>query len=140
MKNPFLRVVLGLIILFVVLQTIGASSEAEQNLSINQHIIEQLKALRGADKFTDLPGYDTKEEKQRLQNHLDNMLDKIIVGIEKNPKKSWLVSEMKPTIQEIYLEDTEARDRFVAYTQQVFGIVGATISGSEFSEYMFSLK
>ena len=68
------------------------------------------------------------------------MLDKIILGIEQNPKKSWLVSVMKPTIQEIYLEDTEARERFVEYIQKIFGIVGATISGTEFSEYMFYLK
>jgi hypothetical protein len=68
------------------------------------------------------------------------MIDRPISGVKKHPLKSWVVSEMEPTIKEVYLEDTEARERFINYTNQIFEILGVEVNGNEFAKYLFFLK
>lgn len=140
MKRWLSRIILFLVAFSAIVFAINAATESEQNLTISEQTIDQLRALRNQDKFNDLPGYDTKEEKNRLQNHLNLMIDRLISGVKEHPLKSWVVSEMEPTIKEVYLEDTEARQRFIDYTNQIFEILGVAVNGNEFAKYLFFLK
>lgn len=140
MKRWLSRMILTLSALWLLAWAINALTQEDQPLIISEQTIEQLRVLRTQDKFTDLPGYDTKEEKERLQNHLNHLLDRLISGVMQHPLKSWVVSEMEPAISEVYLEDTEARERFVDYINQTFAILGVTVNGNEFAQYLFFLK
>jgi hypothetical protein len=62
-KRWLSRIILFLLAFSVVVFAINAATEVEQNLTISEQTIDQLRILRNQDKFTDLPGYDTEEEK-----------------------------------------------------------------------------
>jgi hypothetical protein len=98
-------------------------------LSIGVHSIEALRDLRDQDKFADLPGYDTKQEKSRCSRAVNELLDRLIAGIEANPRKSWVLEQFIPTLRAACKEDTEARERFGPYLEAVMDILG--IDGSD---------
>ena len=102
-------------------------------LSITANTIQQLQALRQQAKFTDLPGEDTKAERDRNEGNLNELLDRIIVGISTHPNKRWVILQMSPTVDKIYLEDTEARERFVDYLVQINNAVGISSTNGAFA-------
>lgn len=102
-------------------------------LSITANTIQQLQALRQQAKFTDLPGEDTKAERDRNEGNLNELLDRIIAGISAHPNKRWVVLQMSPTVDKIYLEDTEARERFVDYLVQINNAVGILSTDGAFA-------
>lgn len=102
-------------------------------LSITANTIQQLQALRQQAKFTDLPGEDTKAERDRNEGNLNELLDRIIVGISTHPNKRWVILQMSPTVDKIYLEDTEARERFVDYLVQINNAVGISSTDGAFA-------
>ena len=98
-------------------------------LPIGASSIEALQALRKQDKFADLPGYDAQQEKLRCSNAVNELLDRLIAGIEANPRKSWVLEQFTPTLRAACKEDTEARERFGPYLEAVMDILG--IDGSD---------
>jgi hypothetical protein len=102
-------------------------------LSITANTIEQLQALRQQAKFTDLPGEDTKAERDRNEGNLNELLDRIIAGISVHPNKRWVILQMSPTVDKVYFEDTEARERFVDYLVQINNAVGISSTNGAFA-------
>jgi len=57
----------------------------DEPLSITASTIEQLQFLRKQAKFADLPGEDTKAERDRNESNLNELLDRIIAGLSAHP-------------------------------------------------------
>src|SRR5688572_26281075 len=98
-------------------------------LNISTHNVEALRDLRRQDKFADLPGYETDQEKLRCSHAVNELLDRLIAGVEQNPRKSWVLEQFIPTLRAACKEDTEARERFGPYLETVMDILG--IDGSD---------
>jgi hypothetical protein len=109
----------------------GSSLELQLGfpLSIAAHNVEALRDLRRQDKFADLPGYETDQEKARCSDAVNELLDRLIAGVEANPRKSWVLEQFVPTLRAACKEDTEARERFGPYLEAVMDILG--IDGSD---------
>jgi Domain of unknown function (DUF4844) len=105
----------------------------DEPLSITENTALQLRSLRQQAKFTDLPGKDTEAERGRNEDNLNELLDRIIVGISANPSKRWVILQMSPTVDKMYLEDTEARERFIDYLVQINKIVGISSTNGAFA-------
>jgi Domain of unknown function (DUF4844) len=108
----------------------------EQALSVTSETLVKLLALRESDTFADLPGVEPSVERARMKATLNELLSQLIQGIEANPRKSWVVAQMKPTVQKIYLEDTEARERFVGYLHDVLVILEIESTNGAFFQYL----
>lgn len=107
----------------------------DQQLTVTPVTIQKLQALRQSDTFADLPSVNIVEEKIRLQGALNELLGRLISGLETHPNKLWVIEQMKPTVQNIYLEDTEGRERFVNYLGQIMGITGIVSTNGAFIRY-----
>jgi hypothetical protein len=105
----------------------------DEPLSIAASTIEQLQSLRKQAKFADLPGEDTKAERDRNESNLNELLDRIIAGLSAHPTKRWVILQMSPTVDKMYLEDTEARERFVDYLVQINDAVGISSTNGAFA-------
>jgi isochorismate hydrolase len=102
-------------------------------LSISSTTIRQLAQLRANAKFTDLPGNDTRQERERNESNLNELLDRLVAGLTTHPSKRWVILQMEPTVERMYLEDTEARERFVDYLVEVNKIVGISSTDGAFA-------
>jgi hypothetical protein len=105
----------------------------DEPLSIAASTLEQLQSLRKQAKFADLPGEDTKAERDRNESNLNELLDRIIAGLSAHPTKRWVILQMSPTVDKMYLEDTEARERFVDYLVQINDAVGISSTNGAFA-------
>ena len=109
---------------------------APMQLRINDEIISKLKALRAEPKFLDLPGTPAAEERDRLEPLINSLLDRLVSGVEANPTDAWVLQQMDPTVEGFHLEDTEARERSIAYIEKVFNILGIPNDRGTFRKYM----
>ena len=105
----------------------------DEPLSITANTVQQLRSLRQQPKFTDLPGEDTKAERDRNESNLNELLDRIIAGVSAHPSKRWVILQMAPTVDKMYLEDTEARERFIDYLVQINKAVGISSTNGAFA-------
>ena len=94
------------------------------SLLVDEESIKSLKALRAEPKFLDLPGAPAAEERRRLEPLMNAMLDRVIAGVETNSSDLWVIEQMDSTVEAFHLEDTEARERCIAYIERVFKILG----------------
>ena len=107
-------------------------------LRITEQEIQALSDLRLQDKFTDLPGYNTEQEKLRCSRAVNDLLDRLIAGVHKNPRKSWVLEQFVPTLRVACREDTEARERFGPYLERVMTIFSIESSEGMLTYYLTS--
>jgi hypothetical protein len=118
---------------------VRSSLGEDMQLEVNESALQKLRALRAEAKFTDLPGLPAAEERRRMEPLMNALLERIIQGISSNPRKSWLIKEMEPTVQEFYLEDTEVRERCVDYLERILGVFGIKSTNGAFEKYFLGL-
>jgi hypothetical protein len=105
-------------------------------LRVTSEAITALRALHAAPKFTDLPGDDTAAEQARCSSLVDQMLDRLIQGIAANPRKSWVLEQWVQLLELACHEDTEARERFGPYLEQIMDILGIETSDGMLNFYL----
>jgi hypothetical protein len=111
----------------------------EQVLDPSPEAIAELKKLRMKEKYVDQFGIIKPEERSRLEPVINNMLDGLISGLPKNPKKSWVLAEMKKAVVQFYLEDTELREPSVEYVEQTLRILRIEQTNLAFARYFIFL-
>ncbi len=109
---------------------------SNQRLQVDQNGIDQLIKLRNEGKFRDLPGLNTDEESKRLSAILDALLDRLISGISVSPTKEWVLKEFEIALVQVQHEDTEARERFGTYLEQIMDIVQIQSSDGLLNRYL----
>jgi Domain of unknown function (DUF4844) len=114
----------------------AASGAPIMQLQVNEESIAKLKALRAEPKFLDLPGVPAAEERRRLEPLINSLLDRLIAGVQENPTDAWVLGQMDATVEAFHLEDTEARERCLAYIGKVFKILGLPDDRGAFRKYM----
>lgn len=105
-------------------------------LEVTPETLSALRQLRRTPKFTDLPGQNTDAERRRCSTLIDGLLDRLIAGVEANPRKSWVLEQCVPTLEAVSQEDTEARERMGAYLEQIADILGIESSDGLFNHYL----
>jgi Domain of unknown function (DUF4844) len=105
-------------------------------LAIDAAKIARLRELRAEAKFADLPGYDTVDEQLRCTRIIDELLDRLIEGVEANRRRSWVLEQFMPTLRAACNEDTEARERFGPYMERVMDILGIKSSEGMLTAYL----
>ncbi len=98
------------------------SEVVDAPLSVSAETLRQLKALLSSDKFTELPGTNTAEEKTRLSELFNTLLERLANGVTSNPRKRWVMAQFQLALDAISTEDTEARELFGAYLERVMDI------------------
>lgn len=100
------------------------SEVIDEPLSIDRNVLVELQELRHAEKLADLPGVDTGDEKARLSTVLDNLLDRLLLGVETHPSKLWVLTEFQAALELVESEDTEGREHFGTELESIMNILG----------------
>lgn len=105
-------------------------------LAIDATVMEQLRNYRRAPKLECLPGTNVTDERDRLENVLNRLVDRLIDGIEENPTKLWVLTQFQSSLELVEGEDTEARDHFGMEIEAVMGILGIDSSDGLLACYL----
>jgi hypothetical protein len=108
----------------------------DEPLLVSAKTVEQLIALRASAKFNDLPGADTDEEQARLSHVFNDLLERLIAGMVGSPSKLWVMREFQLTLETVQMEDTEGREHFGTYLEQVMDILNIESSDGLLSFYL----
>ena len=112
------------------------SEVVDEPLLVTPQAVQQLTILRESEKFNDLPGTETAEEKERLSQVLNKLLDKLIAGAQNNPSKLWVMAQFQMALEAVLMEDTEAREQFGVYLEQVMDILNIESSDGLLNFYL----
>jgi len=95
------------------------SEVVDEPLSVNDQTIGQLKVLREQPRFPNLPGMDTRAERERLSTTLDPLFIRLIEGVKSNPSKLWVMKQFQLALHAVIVEDTEAREHFAIHLHKI---------------------
>lgn len=112
------------------------SEVIDEPLSLNSSALQELKAFRSAEKFGNLPGIDTADEKARLSNVLNGLLDRLLSDVEANPSKLWVLIEFQKALVLVEEEDTEGREHFGMEMENIMDILGIDSSDGLLAAYL----
>lgn len=115
------------------------SEVIDHPIEVRPDTIQELEALRQSANFANLPGVDVAAERARLTNLLHSLLHRLTSGLSENPNKLWVLAQFKDVLEELEGEDTEAREHFGAYLEQVMGILLIDSSDGLLSFYLGGL-
>lgn len=108
----------------------------DEPLTIDPTIVEQLRKFRDQPKLANLPGDDVFEERLRLSKVLDDLVDRIIHGIEGHPTKLWVLTEFQYSLELVEQEDTEGREHFGMELEHLMDILGIESSDGLLACYL----
>ena len=112
------------------------SDVADHQIEVGPETIQQLKALRESADFSLIPGVDTAQEKERLIKVLHPLFDNLIAGLPSNPSKLWVLAQFKQALEQVLSEDTEAREHFGIYLEQIMDALSIESSDGLLSFYL----
>lgn len=113
------------------------SKVVDKRLTVSKDTVSQLAKFKKAEKFVDLPGVDNAAEKKRLSEHLDNLVDKLIADVSKNPSKLWVLTQFQVVLEAIWDEDTEAQEHFGVELKKLMDILGMESSDGLIGYYRY---
>lgn len=99
------------------------SEVVNEPISVSFQDVQKLQSLRNCEKFTKLPGMDIAAEQSRLSQILNELLENLMVGILENPNKLWVLSRFKTALELVQTEDTEGREHFGEYLEEIMDIL-----------------
>lgn len=105
-------------------------------VEIDESTVTKLHILKAGEKFGSLPGEDTAAEKQRLTTVLNDLLGRLIVGVEANPTKLWVLTEFQHSLTLVEEEDTEGREHFGTELESIMDVLGIESSDGLLAAYL----
>jgi len=112
------------------------SEVMDEPIELDETMVDKLNILRVIEKFADLPGENTVEERARLSAVLNNLLDRLIAGIQARPTKLMVLTEFQHALKLVKGEDTEGRDHFGAELELIMDVLGIESSDGLLAAYL----
>ena len=104
--------------------TCDALSEVvDELLNVAVRDVQELKRLRESEKFLNLSGVNTAAEQARLSQVFNELLERLILQIQEKPNKLWVLSQFQIALEAVQMEDTEARENFGEWLEQVMDVL-----------------
>ncbi len=97
----------------------------DQTLVITPETLQRLSALRSEPKFHEenlYPGAPTEDVRLRLEQAVNGTLDRLSVGLQESPRKSFVLAEFLRMLKAFEAEDTEEREQACTYCERVMKI------------------
>lgn len=114
----------------------------DEPLAVDDSTLEQLRSFRGEPKFPELhedPEENGVSERARLTAIFDELLDRLIAGIEQNPHKLWVMKEFQRAAEQVSYDDTEVREDFGGHLELIMDILHIESSDGLLTWYLGSI-
>jgi hypothetical protein len=116
--------------------TIFPSTAVAERLLVNEQVLTELRGLRQEAKFVGKFSFVTPQEREMMEPVINDLLDRLLAGLEAHPERSWVIEQMMPTVEAFYLEDTELREPCVMYLMRIFRILRIDGPHGAFKQYL----
>jgi hypothetical protein len=125
---------------------------AEQKLDISQETIAKLAEMRTRQKYLGMPGtmYNgMRPEGMRLraEAQINALIDRLQSGLPLDPSKKFVLTEFERAMadqdqlmNEFRSADTEDREQFMTYLQDIMDIVGIASSDGLLNRWMYGTE
>lgn len=124
-----------------------ADSMTEQRLRLPDDVLGNLSRLRAEPKFVPMSasktfplgyvGYLPVEMRPEAEAQLNALIDRITQGIRNTPTKAFVLDEFRKTFPWFETSDTEDRDRFCRYLEDIMDAVGMDSSDGVINDWMY---
>jgi len=112
------------------------SQVIDEALTVDPSVLEQLRKYRLVSKLPHLPGTNVTEERRRLEANVNELVDRLLGGVEKNPTKHWVLGHFQPSLAAVEMEDTEGREHFGMEIESIMDILGIESSDGLLAYYL----
>jgi hypothetical protein len=114
----------------------------DQTLDVSESTVAKLAELRARPKYVDMPGtiYNgMRPESSRLlaERQLNSLIDRLQEGLPSNPSKKFVLAEFAKTMAEFEPVDTEDREQFLRYLEEIMDILGIESSDGLLNRWMY---
>jgi hypothetical protein len=111
-------------------------------LSITDATLADLRELRLQPKFHEdwavfYPGAPDEVIRARCESRVNELLDRLIAGVSKNPSKDYVLEQFRATLPLFDSEDSEERDRVALYLEGIMDIVGIESSDGLLNQWRY---
>lgn len=112
------------------------SEVVDAALAIDGTVVQRLRTFRRAPKLMNLPGVSVTEERGRLEQVLNDLVDRLLNGIAENPTKLWVLTQFQSSLESVEDEDTEGREHFGMEPESIMEILDIESSGGVLTYYL----
>jgi hypothetical protein len=112
----------------------------DQALIVTPEALQRLSVLLYDPKFKEedlYPGAPTEEIRLRVEHAVNGMLDRLSVGLQESPRKSYVLAEFLEMLQCFEEDDTEEREQACTYCERVMTILGIESSDGLLNTWLY---
>jgi hypothetical protein len=109
-------------------------------LSTSSATINRLDALRNAPKFEAdglYSGYLDPTLRVQLESDINALLSRLVAELAAHPTKSFVLAEFAQTLDGVRATDTEDRERFCGYLEEIMDILDIESSDGLLNTWMY---
>ncbi len=85
-------------------------------------------------------GYLPPEERPAAEAALNSLIDRVMAIVKTNPRKSLVLNEFKSSFEFFRYSDTEDRERFCSYLEDIMDAVGMKSSDGVINKLMYGFN
>jgi flagellar basal body-associated protein FliL len=111
-----------------------------QSLDITSNEINALKSLRNKPKFYAegfYPSAPNNSVQVESEARVNALLDTLIVGLPQHPNKKYVMSQFKQALDSFETNDTEERERFCQYLEEIMDILKIESSDGLLNRWLY---
>lgn len=115
-----------------------------KTIDLPADVLIRLEILRAIPKFMPddtryLPyvGYLPAEKRPEAEAQLNDLIDRISASIQSEPTKAFVLKEFRKTFDYFETSDTEDRERFCSYLENIMDAIGMESSDGAINEWMY---
>jgi hypothetical protein len=120
-------------------------SSFDQQLDVSQDAIAKLNELRAQTKFVSMPGtlysgMRPEIKRLRAEGLINALIDRLLEGLPSKPSKNFTLDGFSRTMAEFpefQLMDTDDRERFLNYFEEIMDILGIASSDGLLNGWMY---
>ena len=109
----------------------------EERVNVDGMVLDNLLAFRNERKFTNSIHDGIPGERERLSAMFNALLDTVIEGIEENPSKKWFFNQCQPSLIEVAVDETEAREQYLFHVEKLMMILNIESSDGFLNYYAY---
>jgi hypothetical protein len=109
-------------------------------ITFDETVRLELRTLRGVKKFLSedfYPGAPTEALRADAEHHINELLDRLLERLTPSSTKSVVMSEFKIAMARFKQSDTEERERFCGYLEQIMDATGIESSDGLLNSWLY---
>ena len=83
------------------------------------------------------PGAPDEQIRQRAETAVNAMLDRLRIGLQRSPRKSYVLSEFAKLLKDFDGEDSEEKEEACEYCEEVMALLGIESSDGMLNTWLY---